>query len=236
METAAALKGSQGRNSGLTALPRQKGWPSAGRAPAKRSLHPELLRQFQPLALVIRDGARAVKEVRRLGHFLVDEAPNHLAVLQKEGNFVAADFENRAGGWVIVCPDAEARIEKARIMHPELAHRPVDRNHLGAGTGGTGLGVGNATGGIVGTTRAGTGGLQDNTAWGSSTGGINGVGRGLPVGTGGLNDQVELGLDTGGINGSGIGAGSGGIGDLNSLGAGTGGINEQNAPRFRVGQ
>ena len=82
----------------------------------------------------------------------------------------------------------------------------------------------------------GTGGLQDNTAWGSSTGGINGVGRGLPVGTGGLNDQVELGLDTGGINGSGIGAGSGGIGDLNSLGAGTGGINEQNAPRFRVGQ
>ena len=84
--------------------------------------------------------------------------------------------------------------------------------------------------------RAGTGGLQDIATWGSSTGGINGVGRGLPAGTGGLNDKVELGLDTGGINGSPIGAGSGGLADQNSLGAGTGGIDEQNAPRFRVTQ
>jgi hypothetical protein len=90
-----------------------------------------MLRQFQPLALVIRDGARAVKELWRLGHFLVDEAPNHLAILQKEWNFVAADFENRAGARTIVRPSAEARIEKACVMHSELAHRPVDRNHLG---------------------------------------------------------------------------------------------------------
>jgi hypothetical protein len=110
----------------------------------------------------------------------------------------------------------------------------IGTGHLGAGTGGIGLGVGNATGGISAATRAGTGGLHDNTTLGSSTGGTNGVGRGLGVGTGGLNDQVELGLDTGGINGNGIGAGTGGSGDLNSLGAGTGGIKEQNAPRFRV--
>ena len=109
----------------------------------------------------------------------------------------------------------------------------IGTGHLGAGTGGIGLGVGNATGGISAATRAGTGGLHDNTTLGSSTGGTNGVGRGLGVGTGGLNDQVELGLDTGGINGNGIGAGTGGSGDLNSLGAGTGGIKEQNAPRFQ---
>jgi hypothetical protein len=110
----------------------------------------------------------------------------------------------------------------------------IGSGHLGAGTGGIGLGVGNATGGISAVTRAGAGGLLDNTTLGSSTGGTNGVGRGLGVGTGGLNDQVELGLDTGGINGSGIGAGTGGRGDLNSLGASTGGTKEQNAPRFRV--
>jgi hypothetical protein len=40
-----------------------------------------------------------------------------------------------------------------------------------AGTGGIASGVG--TGGILGTTRAGTGGLKDNATGGSSTGGIN---------------------------------------------------------------
>src|ERR1700730_7705563 len=90
-----------------------------------------MLRQFQPLALVIRGGARAVKELRRLGHFLVDEAPDHLAILEKEWNLVAADFENRAGAWTIVRPGTEAGIEKARVMHPECPHRGVDWNHFG---------------------------------------------------------------------------------------------------------
>ena len=40
-----------------------------------------------------------------------------------------------------------------------------------AGTGGIASGVG--TGGILGTTRAGTGGLKDGATGGSSTGGIN---------------------------------------------------------------
>jgi hypothetical protein len=110
----------------------------------------------------------------------------------------------------------------------------IGTGHIGAGTGGIGLGAGNATGGIFDATRAGTGGLHDTTAWGILTGGIHGSGRGLQAGTGGISDRVELGLDTGGIIGDGIGAGSGGLGDLNSLGAGTGGIKEQTAPRFRV--
>jgi hypothetical protein len=38
----------------LPLLREPKRRPSAGRAPAKPSLHPEMLRQFQPLALVIR--------------------------------------------------------------------------------------------------------------------------------------------------------------------------------------
>jgi hypothetical protein len=135
---------------------------------------------------------------------------------------------NRAGG---VAGTAIGKGAGPAGQHVPLI---IGTGHLGAGTGGIGLGVGNATGGISAATRAGTGGLHDNTTLGSSTGGTNGVGRGLGVGTGGLNDQVELGLDTGGINGNGIGAGTGGRGDLNSLGAGTGGINEQNAPRFRV--
>jgi hypothetical protein len=71
-------------------------------------------------------------------------------------------------------------------------------------------------------------------AWGTSTGGVSGTGRGLGAGTGGLRDLIELGLDTGGINGSGIGSGVGGLNDLNSLGAGTGGTKEQTAPRFRT--
>ena len=123
----------------------------------------------------------------------------------------------------------------------EIAPRQIPlltgRGHIGAGTGGTGGGVGNASGGINGTTRAGTGGIRDTTDWGIATGGINGTGRGLNAATGGINDGGgAFGRNTGGINGSTIGAGTGGIGDLNSLGAVTGGIREGNAPRFQVVQ
>lgn len=108
------------------------------------------------------------------------------------------------------------------------------KGHVGAGTGGTGTGIGNATGGTKDAARAGTGGLLDTTAWGISTGGIIGTGRGLDAKAGGINESAWYGMDTGGINGSVIGSGVGGLNDLNSLGYGTGGINEQNAPRFRM--
>jgi len=108
------------------------------------------------------------------------------------------------------------------------------RGRFGAGTGGTNLGVGNATGGISGATRAGSGGIRDLGSFGSTTGGVQGTGRGIQAATGGIADPGNLGENTGGINGSRIGAGTGGIADLNSLGATTGGLGEQNAPRFPV--
>jgi hypothetical protein len=106
------------------------------------------------------------------------------------------------------------------------------KGRFGAGTGGTTLGAGNATGGINGAPRAGSGGIADLSSFGSATGGIQGTGRGFQAVTGGIADLGNLGENTGGISGSRIGAGTGGIADLNSLGATTGGLGEQNAPRF----
>lgn len=120
----------------------------------------------------------------------------------------------------------------AGALQQKQANVFLGTGHIGAGTGGTGLGIGNATGGIVDAPRAGTGGINDTVAWGVNTGGIVGSGRGLDAATGGIQDQVSFGQDTGGISGSRIGSGVGGVGDLNSLGAGTGGIKENNAQRF----
>ncbi|HYP62632.1 MAG TPA: hypothetical protein VEQ16_02020 [Acidocella sp.] len=109
--------------------------------------------------------------------------------------------------------------------------------HIGAGTGGTGLGMGNATGGIHATALgAGSGGVNDLGSLGSGTGGIFGTGRGLGAGAGGVVDAVNIGINTGGIEGTAIGSGIGGIADLNGYATGTGGINENNGIRFRVVQ
>jgi hypothetical protein len=97
----------------------------------------------------------------------------------------------------------------------------VPRARASAGTGG--IVSGNVTGGVIGTTHAGTGGIFDSTTFGASTGGIVGSGRGQSAGTGGVNDTV-YGRTTGGITGS-QASGTGGIGDLDSLGSQTGGIN-----------
>ena len=117
------------------------------------------------------------------------------------------------------------------------------QGRFGAGTGGTGLGIGNATGGILDAPRAASGGVQDRLTFGTGSGGIQATGRGLNAGTGGVNDQANasFGRNTGGIMGSltgagALGVGTGGIGDANSLGATTGGLGEQTAPRFQVVQ
>jgi hypothetical protein len=115
------------------------------------------------------------------------------------------------------------------------------QGRLGAGTGGTGRGAGNATGGITGFPRAGTGGVLDGTTFGIATGGLQASGRGLQAGTGGVQDQAGAhnGRSTGGIVGSltglfALGAGTGGIADQDSLGANTGGLGEETAPRFQA--
>jgi hypothetical protein len=123
---------------------------------------------------------------------------------------------------------------RARARAPNVVQ---GRGHIGAGTSGLGQGMGNAVGGIQDTAiGAGVGGMRDVESWGTSLGGVTGVGRGQGAGAGGMRDTYDIGINTGGISGSAIGAGSGGMNDLNSLGAGTGGIRENNAPRFRVGQ
>ena len=108
-------------------------------------------------------------------------------------------------------------------------------SHIGAGTGGLGLGMGNAVGGIRDTALgAGTGGLTLSLR--SNTGGVTGAGGGSSSQTGGIKDN-QGGINTGGVNGSAIGAGVGGIYDLNTLAASTGGTKEgNNAPRYRVVQ
>jgi hypothetical protein len=114
------------------------------------------------------------------------------------------------------------------------------QGRFGAGTGGTGLGVGNATGGILDAPRAASGGVQDRVTFGTGSGGLRAAGRGLNTATGGVNDQGNA-SNTGGITGSqtgsgALGVGTGGIGDAVSLGATTGGLGEPTAPRFQVVQ
>lgn len=109
--------------------------------------------------------------------------------------------------------------------------------HIGAGTGGLTNSLGNPTGGINNLAFGSpVGGINDTFAWGSGTGGVNGVGRGLGAGSGGVldSDFQGIGIKTGGINATAIGAGTGGLNDQNSLGANSGGINDNNRPRYRV--
>jgi hypothetical protein len=115
------------------------------------------------------------------------------------------------------------------------------QGRLGAGTGGTGRGAGNATGGILGSPRAGTGGVADQFSFGIATGGTQGTGRAINAGTGGVLDQAGAndGRSTGGVLGSltgagGLGVGTGGVADQTSLGANTGGLGEETAPRFQA--
>ena len=56
-----------------------------------------MLGELEALTLVVRFEIRTVEHARALRHPLVDEAAHDLAVLQHEGGFMAADFEDPAG-------------------------------------------------------------------------------------------------------------------------------------------
>src|SRR5829696_6831042 len=92
---------------------------------------PAMLRQFQRLALVVRGADLTVKSVRLAGHSLVSEAANGLSVLKHDRDLVAADFEDGAAARAAVRGGAEAGVEEAGVMDPELAHHWIDRHHLG---------------------------------------------------------------------------------------------------------
>src|SRR5271166_5832025 len=90
-----------------------------------------MLRQLEPLVLVVRVRVRAIEFVRRAGEFFVHQAPDRLAVLEQERHVAAANLEHRARGRAPVRALAEAGIEEAGVMDPKLADRRVDRRHLG---------------------------------------------------------------------------------------------------------
>src|SRR4051812_45827028 len=64
---------------------------------------------------------------KRLEH----EAGHRLSVLEQEGGFVAADLQHGAAADAASLFGTEAWVEEAGVMDPELAHRRIDRRHLG---------------------------------------------------------------------------------------------------------
>ena len=96
----------------------------------------EVLGELQALALVVRAGVAAVEDVRALGHALVDEAADDLAVVEREGGLVAADLEDAARAGAAGLGVAEAGVEEAGVVDAELADHGEVGGHLGGVVGG----------------------------------------------------------------------------------------------------
>src|SRR5947207_80251 len=95
------------------------------------ALRPEMLRELQALGLVVRADAFAVKLAGPRQHPLIDQAPDGLAVLEDERHLARAHFEHGARAPPARARMAEAGIEEAGVMHPELADQRIERHHLG---------------------------------------------------------------------------------------------------------
>src|SRR5580700_6428485 len=91
----------------------------------------KMLRQLEPLRLVVRADAFAIELRRPRQHLLVDQPPNRLAVLEDERHLARAHFEHGARAAPAGAGVAEARIEEAGVVHAELAHQRIERHHLG---------------------------------------------------------------------------------------------------------
>ena len=130
-ETCLAMDGPRGRY-----IPSPSGFE--GRAPRRavarrgatmselQARFPELLGKLQFLSLVIRRDIVAVKSTGPFLHRLVEQAADHLSVLQGEGRLVAANLQHAARGRVA----SEARIEESRVMDAELSHHRQIGGHL----------------------------------------------------------------------------------------------------------
>ena len=90
-----------------------------------------MLGELQALALVVRAGVAAVEDLRALGHALVDEAADDLAVVEREGGLVAADLEDAARAGAAGAGVAEAGVEEAGVVDAELADHGEVGRHLG---------------------------------------------------------------------------------------------------------
>src|SRR6266852_619164 len=90
----------------------------------------EMLRELEPLRLVVRAEALAVERCGPLQHSFIDQAADNLSVLQNEGYFARAYFENRPCTAPAGRDMAEPGIEEAGIVHTELSDQRIERHHL----------------------------------------------------------------------------------------------------------
>ncbi|MGO9674139.1 MAG: hypothetical protein ACLPSF_08240 [Methylocella sp.] len=159
-------------------------------------------------------------------------------ILNRNGGFAGTGFGVGRAGAGSTSTVAQPPTSATPVSHARSAAMISGYAHIGAGTGGLGLGMGNAIGGLRDTAiGSGVGGRDDLTSFGTGTGGVIGAGTGLNAPSGGIKDAFNQGIATGGVQSSAIGAGVGGLNDLNSFGASTGGAKEgDNAPRYRVVQ
>src|ERR1700678_1700784 len=89
-----------------------------------------MLRELQPLTLIVRPDALAVNLRRGIGESLENESADGLAVFEDEGDFAGADFQDGARRRRAARLIAEAGIEEAGVMDAEFAHQRVERHHL----------------------------------------------------------------------------------------------------------
>src|SRR2546429_8943573 len=82
---------------------------------------PEVLRELEPLRLVVRADVLAVERRGPLQHALIDEPAHDLPVLEDERHLARAHLEHRARAAPAGTGIAEARIEEACVVHAELA-------------------------------------------------------------------------------------------------------------------
>ena len=83
-----------------------------------------MLRQLQPLALVVRGRARAVELVGGARELFVDQPADGLPVLEQKRHVAAAHFQHRARAWGAIRTLAEARIETIGAKTLALTYLP----------------------------------------------------------------------------------------------------------------
>src|SRR5437016_11616194 len=98
---------------------------TAGAGTRGRASRLEMLRELQPLRLVVRADAGAIQLVRSREHFLVDEAADDLPVLEDERHLARAHLEDSAAALPAGARIAEAGIEEARVMHEKFPDQRV---------------------------------------------------------------------------------------------------------------
>lgn len=94
-------------------------------------IRPELLGQFQPLSLIVRGNTGTIQRFGPLGHTLVNQPPDDLAVLQDEGCLVAAHFQHPATARAPGGGMAETGIEEPGVMNAEFTRAIAQKGNFG---------------------------------------------------------------------------------------------------------